>query len=124
MNNRIFFFIAFIFFLILSLLMLLPSLITLTEPGSRLYPTIMLTVTSFSWWKLYPQFQKKDERMTYIQQKSLVYTFFFTAAYLVLVLINNQFTLIHLNTEDTISLLGSLIGSTAFINMLILAKKY
>ncbi|ANU11479.1 permease [Planococcus antarcticus DSM 14505] len=123
-GNRAVFIIFGSFFSLISGFLILAAIMVKSAPNSETYALLSLAVMSFSLSYLYPQFIQKDERTRMIREKAMFFSSFSFLFYAFVVTSALRFNLIHLSAIEAINILISLMISTIFISMVVLARKY
>lgn len=82
------------------------------------------TYMCFALSYLFPQFQKKDERMNLIRQKGLYYSFFALMIYFIIIIVLIQVGIIALTSLEIASVLISLMVITMWTSWIILSRRY
>lgn len=73
---------------------------------------------------LYPQFKKKDERVTHIKQKGMSVSYFFFIGYAIIFMVLLETNLLTISAYQLLSLLTALMISTVFLSFVFFARKY
>ncbi|WP_251047278.1 hypothetical protein [Oceanobacillus sp. ISL-74] len=85
---------------------------------------LSLSIMCFCLAYLYPQFKKNDERTKVIKERGMFFSYFFFAAYSLMLMLMFQFGLLSLSGYQTVTLMASLMIITVFSSFVILSKRY
>jgi hypothetical protein len=83
---------------------------------------LAISIMFLSLWYLYPQFEKRDERMKVIREKGMFYSYFLLMFYFIIFIILINFNLINISAIGIIMILASLTIMTVFLAMVIISK--
>lgn len=121
MNNRATYYVFGILFSCMSTLFIVDFIMT-HELLVDTYTTAAFAVMCFSMGYLHPQLKKKDERIRFIRQKALLYSFMGLAIYFIALTLLLTFNIVSLTALQVITILATLMMATVFLLMAILSK--